>query len=722
MNANTKIYDRTIDRSAMIRLYERRIQGKVELVLDGHKVRVDKLIRDAHLTEKGFRKLQEAIDQELLKTFKEAHNLSKRSLLDLVSDQVSYTYQTIESTMGRIWRTRRPQRRIAEEIVLARPLHSDQTLASGWAGVSLGEKKRIESIIRQGLADGLSPEEVALNVRKGSVHKITRNQSRALVTTATTSVYAQADHEVYMANEKAIEGWQYVAVLDSRTTPICSHRDGTIYPVKDRRHLPPAHFNCRSTTVPVFKSWDDLSKLEGVAQVRKQNLSKLTPKQIQYYDGLTPLKESYHSWLSRQRTEVQLRHLGDYKKVELFNTGQLHLKKFTNDAGNSIGIKELRALTDTEYGLQGDTRRFAVAKEKLNAMQLGASRPDDFINNKDLAKTLEDYYLLQTRDLEGTLSLTNYRGVLIGSKRNAKRRVLTNPPREDQILFNPITNRYEDARIYQPNVGVFNNNIKLVEESKDLLQRDKDFILRLVNNLDQKMGLNERAVVADNLRILFARYRKNPEVWSNFKAVSQAQIKFDVMNVSDSIETQLRKDRDLLGRLKQSNYIDPVLGPTQLQEVHDKFIPNILARNRWEDKTAPKLARELQDFFDTKIPGVVNLRLNDHEKKQFYLKFAHRLALADTPDFDQLAVSLGRDLYNLANINGTRRKWFEAGKRILESETTKKFYELETFGVQKRRMKSRMSGQYFGPYYDTLSMNIRIVDPRIQEYSKLKSF
>jgi len=34
-------------------------------------------------------------------------------------------------------------------------------------------------------------------------------------------------------------------------------------------------------------------------------------------------------------------------------------------------------------------------------------------------------------------------------------------------------------------------------------------------------------------------------------------------------------------------------------------------------------------------------------------------------------------------------------------------------------MKSRMSGAYFGPYYDTFSVNLRIVDPRIQEYSKL---
>jgi len=51
------------------------------------------------------------------------------------------------------------------------------------------------------------------------------------------------------------------------------------------------------------------------------------------------------------------------------------------------------------------------------------------------------------------------------------------------------------------------------------------------------MSANERAVITDNLRIVFGRQRENKELWSNFKAVTQGQIKFDVMNVSDAIET-----------------------------------------------------------------------------------------------------------------------------------------------------------------------------------------
>lgn len=719
INANTEIYDKVLDRAAMIRLYERRVNGKVSLVLDGHSVRLDELIRQAESSQKGFEKLREAVDQELSRTYKEAFFVSKSSLIDLATDQLSYAYQTVENAVGKIWKTQRPKRRVAEELVLERPLYNDLTLQQGWSRVSSSERQRLEAVIRRGIAEGRSPSDIALAVRKGNATNISRNQSKALVITAITSVQNQADHTIYEANEKALVGWQYVAVLDSRTTPLCAHRDGRIFKIGERRYLPPAHFRCRSTTVPVFKSWADLANLEGVAEVRRRNLDALTDKQKAFYDGQTPLRESYNDWLSRQPKATQLRHLGDYQKVDLFRSGALTLSKFTNAEGNSIGIRELRALSDSGYTIPGDTRKFANAKEKLDAMQLGASTPDDFYTNPTLKKTLIDYYQLQAGELDGTLSLTNYRGTLIGSKSATKKRVLTSPPTEEQLKFNPFTGRYEDIRLYQPNPSVHTNNLKLVEESTSLKDTDKAFIKEVDKALSEKMSINQRAVVLDNLRITFSRQRTNNEPWVNFKAVVQGQIKFDIMNVSDSIETQLRRDTDVLKKLLQDNYIDPVLGPTQLDELHDDFLKNIEARNRWEDKIAPKIAKELKPLIDFKIPLIIKNRLSDRELQQFYLRFAHRLALNDGPDRDQFAVALGRDLYNLANLNGDRRKWYELGLSILESKKVSKFYKVETFGVQKRRMKSRMSGSYFGPYYDTLAYNIRVVDPRIQEYSKL---
>jgi SPP1 gp7 family putative phage head morphogenesis protein len=716
--ANTLLYDKAVDRAAMIRLYEKRINGKVELVLNGHTVRVDKLIKEAKASSKGMLKLREAIDQDLRKTYKEVFSVTRRSFLDLARDQLSFTVQTMNVAMGKVLKVNRPTRRVAEEIVLERPLANDMTLAEGWANVSLNEKKRLEQIIRKGIAKGQSADEIALAVRKGNVHKISANHSRALVVTAMTSVYAQADHEVYKSNAKAIQGWQYVAVLDTRTTPLCRHRDGSIYPVGDTVHLPPAHFNCRSTTSPVFKSWEQMGELDSLAGVRKRNLSKLTEKQKAFYDGQTPLRESYNDWLRRQPVAVQLKHLGDYQRVDLFNKGVLTVDKFTTPAGASVGIRELRKLTDEEYTVPGDTRKFANAREKLDAMRLTATQPVDFLNDPKLLDTLVDYYLLQAGELGGNLALVNYRGTLLHNKRATRNRVINSPPTEQQLVYNPLTGRYDDARMYQPNPEVYAGALRRVDESPILLSEDRELIHTTLNKLSDRMSMNQRAAIADNLRVIFTRFRQNGEPWGNLKAVIQGQLKFDIMNVSDSIETQIRRSQDPLKRMLDDDYIDPVLGRTQLAYVGDNFSKFIVERNKWEDTVAPKIARELRSTFDLQIPLLIKRRLKEDEIKQFYLRFAMKLASGGIPDRDSLALSLGRDLYNLANFNGNRRKWYELGRKILDKEAGHLF-EIDAYGVQRRRMRSRMSGQYFGPYYDTTMYYIDIVDPRLVRYNKL---
>lgn len=719
-NANTMIYDKQVDRAAMIRLYETRVNGKIEIIINGHEVRVDTLIKEAKLSGNGFNSFKELLNKEIAKSYKEAYTVSSRSLFDLVADQTSYTYQNLEKAVGKVWNTAKPQRRIAEEIVLQRPLYKNVTLNSGWGGVSIAERKRLEQVIRKGLSDGLSNTEIALQVRKGNVFNISRSQSKGLVVTAITSVHAQVDHEVYKANEKALQGWQYVAVLDSRTTELCAYRDGNIYAVGNIDMLPPAHFNCRSTTVPIVKSWEDLGKLEGISQIRKRNLAELTNKQIAFYDGQTPLKESYNEWLLRQPQEVQLRHIGDITRLDMFRSGQLTFDKFVTPEGASVGIKELRILTDSGLAIPGDTRRFAFAKEKLDTIKLGAAYPDDFIDNKELTNALKEYYLLQAGELNGNLSLVNFRGTLLHNKKATKNRVLTTPPSEDNLLFNPITGRYDDNRLYSPSLETLSNTSRLVKESDKLKTKDKEFIEKFIESLEDSMGVNERAVVADNLRIIFGRARENNTPWANFKAVSVAQMNFDVMNISDYIETQIRKDSNLLKKLKLDNYIDPVLGPTQLQDLHDNFFNNIIEKNKWEDKVAVKIGKELKGFIDTKIPLKIRTRINNEDINSFYTKFAHRLAMADMPDRDQLAVALGRDLYNMANYRGSRNEWYTLGVKLLNDADDKGFFKIETYdGIRKRRMKSRLSGQYFGPYYDTFSVNVRIVDPRIQKYSQL---
>ena len=716
-NVNTKIYDKVVDRSAMLRYHENDMNAKIGKVLDVHKSEISNIVSSnkPRLTPE----LRKTIEDEVVSTYSQLHGMTSRGLIELVNDQLQYSFQVIDDAIGKIWRTAKPARRVSEELVLERPIYNDVTLSQGWKDIAVGERKRIEQVIRKGISEGKDEIAIAKLIEKSSVFNISKTQSLGLARTAMTSVYSQADHEVYKANSDALQGYQYIAVLDSRTTPLCAARDGKIYAIGDVEHLPPAHWHCRSTTTPVVKSYEDLGKVDNIAQLRKRNLDGLSKEMIAFYDGQTPLGETYNSWLLRQPVDVQLRHLGDYKKLEMLRSGQLTLDKFVNDAGKRLTIKELRQLTDSGYALPGDTTKFAAAKERLDAMRLGVTTPEDLIGDTALQNTLRDYYLLQSGDLDGTLSVTNYRGTLIHTKKATKGRVLSTPPTEDQLKYNPLTGSYEDVRLYQPAPNVLLNSLRLVNEADVLKDVDKQFINAFVDSLEMKMSVNERAVVTENLRIVFTRYRQNKEPWNNFKAVLNGQMKFDVMNVSDAIETQLRKDTNVLHKLKTDQYIDPVLGPVQLQDLHDNFIDNIFEKNKWEDSTALKIGRELRNVLDYNIPIKLKSRLSDSQLRDFYTRFAQRLSVGDTPDRDQMAIALGRDLYNAANYRGSRNEWYQLGVKILNDADKKGFYELETFGVQKRRMKSRNGGRYFGPYYDTFSVNLRIVDPRIQEYAKL---
>lgn len=46
------------------------------------------------------------------------------------------------------------------------------------------------------------------------------------------------------------EYFEYVAILDGRTTEICRSLNGKIFKKTDTRILPPNHYNCRSVVVP----------------------------------------------------------------------------------------------------------------------------------------------------------------------------------------------------------------------------------------------------------------------------------------------------------------------------------------------------------------------------------------------------------------------------------------------------------------------------------------
>ena len=81
----------------------------------------------------------------------------------------------------------------------------------------------------------------------GSLFGTLLNQNTALIATVLQHISSEVQAAV---SSLYFEQYQYVAILDNKTTIICRSRDGNVY-IYGEGPLPPAHYNCRSKAVPI---------------------------------------------------------------------------------------------------------------------------------------------------------------------------------------------------------------------------------------------------------------------------------------------------------------------------------------------------------------------------------------------------------------------------------------------------------------------------------------
>lgn len=123
----------------------------------------------------------------------------------------------------------------------------------------------VRQALLQGVSNGETLDEIMGRIR--TIFKPYVEESRdangvllepsrleTIVRTNLTDVYNQGRMVQGAQAEEYLEGWQYSAILDSRTTEICKHMDGKVFLADDKRAMalrPPRHFNCRSLMVPI---------------------------------------------------------------------------------------------------------------------------------------------------------------------------------------------------------------------------------------------------------------------------------------------------------------------------------------------------------------------------------------------------------------------------------------------------------------------------------------
>ena len=239
-----------------------------------------------------------------------------------------------------------------------------ETLASMVEGFGVKYSRDISRAFGVGIAAGESIDKITARIQ--AVTDLNINSAKTLVRTSTNAMANAVREETYHNNEDIIKGVRWVSTLDLRTSSVCQGLDGKTFPVGEGRR-PPAHPNCRSTTVPILKSWREL----GIDKDDIEGDSRLS------MDGKVPRGMNYEEWLATRSTEEQNEALGKAKGV-LFRNGQLDLKKQTNRFGQPLTVEEIKEKgmkkrgatpADIAYAKQinkeiADRRKAAKAKAK----------------------------------------------------------------------------------------------------------------------------------------------------------------------------------------------------------------------------------------------------------------------------------------------------------------------------------------------------------------------
>ena len=228
-------------------------------------------------------------------------------------------------------------------------LPNGSTVEKAFRGIATDQAERFSQVVRNGLLTGETTPSIAKrligNLQFGEEAKTVRqlvaaggqatavadNQVMALVRTSINQVANSASQQVYEANQDITKKYRYVATLDSRTSSICAALDGREFEY-GKGPMPPQHFNCRSTTVPII----DPDILPPSTTAKRASA-----------DGPVPINTSYGQWLKDQPRSVQQDVLGP-GKVPYFNRlvekygARDAMAKLVRDDGSELTLEQLR--------------------------------------------------------------------------------------------------------------------------------------------------------------------------------------------------------------------------------------------------------------------------------------------------------------------------------------------------------------------------------------------
>jgi len=256
------------------------------------------------------------------------------SMQDLATYESDFQARRLAKTVPIVWNISQPSPDQIMTAALNRPFEN-ALFADHIRDILKGRRKRVEGALRMGQVEGQTIPQIVRRIKgtkaanyKDGLLEGSRREIESLVRTSLNHASTVSRERTYKANSDLVKEVQWVSTLDTATTIICADLDGKTFPI-DSGQRPPAHWGCRSTTVPVVKSWREL----GI------DLDELPPGTRASMDGQVSEKETYAAWLKKQDAGRQREVLGA-KRYEMYKAGT-PIDRFVRD-GRVLTIDELQ--------------------------------------------------------------------------------------------------------------------------------------------------------------------------------------------------------------------------------------------------------------------------------------------------------------------------------------------------------------------------------------------
>ena len=356
---NDKLLDRSVDRAVDLDRYNRGAVLRMVAVLNRSDARLTAQLAEALLrlepsqfTVERLEALLGSVRQVNAQAYAEVLAALEPEMRGLAQAEAGYQTATLRESLPEPVQVRFPLAAVTTEQVyaaaLARPFQG--RLLKDWAAnLEASRMALIRNAVRQGFVEGRTTDAIIRDIRgtkaRGYADGLLsrpRREVAAVVQTALSHTAQMARAQIREANSDIIKAVQWVSTLDTKTTEECQIRDGLRYTPDDFEpigHSVPwgdgpgrLHFNCRSTDVPITKSWRELGL----------DVDDLSPDTRASMDGQVPADMSFGDWLLKQSPERQDEALGPVRG-QMLRDGKMSLPDFYDGKGQPLSLDELRA-------------------------------------------------------------------------------------------------------------------------------------------------------------------------------------------------------------------------------------------------------------------------------------------------------------------------------------------------------------------------------------------